>query len=117
MTDRDVRVRVILDTEELTSQRITMTCAQVVEAGAWMVQGGSWRGPRTGFTQVALMRKALGPDVLLKWTQPVRSLETMLLCVAEGVGRFNGDVDLLMAAAQRGTELGPLSVPLAGTDY
>jgi deoxyribose-phosphate aldolase len=64
-----------------------------------------------------MMRDALGPDVLLKWTQPVRSLETMLLCIAEGVGRFNGDVRRIMASAQYSARLGPLTVPVPGEHH
>jgi deoxyribose-phosphate aldolase len=117
MEQRNVRVRVILDTEDLTSPDIVRACRRATDAGVWMVQGGSWRGQRTGFTQVRTMRRALGPDVLLKWTQPVRSLETLLLCVAEGVARFNADVGPLMVAARRSAVLGTLNVPLVGTDY
>ena len=117
MGQRDVRVRVVLDTEDLSTPEISNACRRATDAGVWMVQGGSWRGQRTGFTQVRTMRHALGPDVLLKWTQPVRSLETLLLCVAEGVTRFNGDVGPLMVAARRHAVLGTLNVPLAGTDY
>ena len=117
MQQRDVRVRVIVDTEDLTSPEIARACRRATDAGVWMVQGGSWRGQRTGFAQVRTMRDALGDEVLLKWTQPVRSLETLLLCVAEGVARFNGDVGPLMVAARRSAILGTLNVPLAGTDY
>lgn len=117
MARREVRVRVILDTEHLGREHIVMACRQASDVGVWMVQGGSWRGQRTGFTQLEMMRGALGAGVLLKWTQPVRSLDTMLLCIAEGVGRFNADVDQLMAAARRSAARGPLSVPLPGIDY
>ncbi|WP_457255118.1 hypothetical protein [Pedococcus sp. P5_B7] len=117
MGKRDVRVRVILDTEYLTRHDIATACRQATDAGVWMAQGGSWRGPRTGFTQVEAMRDSLGADVLLKWTQPVRSLQTLLLCIAEGVERFNGDVDQLMAAARRSAAAGPMIVPLPRTDY
>jgi deoxyribose-phosphate aldolase len=117
MEQRDVRVRVILDTEDLTSPDIATACRRATDAGVWMVQGGSWRGQRTGFTQVRTMRDALGADVLLKWTQPVRSLEILLLCLAEGVGRFNADIGPLMVAARRSAVLGTLHVPLAGSDY
>ncbi|WP_457255983.1 hypothetical protein [Pedococcus sp. P5_B7] len=117
MGERDVRVRVILDTKHLTPHAIATACHQATDAGVWMAQAGSWRGQRTGFTQVEAMRDSLGADVLLKWTQPVRSLETLLLCIAEGIERFNGDVDQLMAAARRSAAAGPLTVPLPGTDY
>ena len=117
MDQRDVRVRIVLDTEDLTSPEIAKACRRATDAGVWMVQGGSWRGQRTGFGQVETMRDALGADVLLKWTQPVRSLEILLLCLAEGVERFNGDVGPLMVAARRSAMLGTLHVPLAGTDY
>jgi deoxyribose-phosphate aldolase len=49
--------------------------------------------------------------------QPVRSLDAMLLCVAEGVGRFNADVQHIMATAQLRAQFGPLIVPLPGLDY
>lgn len=117
MAARAVKVRVILDTEHLQPIHITTICQQVSNLGVSVVQGGSWRGQRTGFTQLEQIRDALGPDVLLKWTEPVRSLETTLLCIAEGIGRFNADVEQLMAAARRSAAHGPLALPLRGTDY
>jgi hypothetical protein len=63
------------------------------------------------------MRAALPDDVSLKWTFPVRSLDSMLICIAEGVDRFNGDPEALLKSAERHTALGPLIVPVRGLDY
>jgi deoxyribose-phosphate aldolase len=82
-----------------------------------MVQGGSLSGKRARFSELEVLRGALPPEVILKWMQPVRSLDAMLLCVAEGVGRFNADVEHIMATAQLRAESGPLIVPLPGWDY
>jgi deoxyribose-phosphate aldolase len=112
-----VRVRAMLDTEHLDGEFIRAACTRLVRAGVPMVQGGSWRGERAGFSQIEVMRAALPPQVLLKWTQPVRSVDVMLLCIAYGVDRFNGDAADLMAAASRIEESGALTVPLPGRDY
>ncbi|WP_344257551.1 hypothetical protein [Terrabacter carboxydivorans] len=54
------RLRVHLETGELSDEQITTACEDLTRAGAWMVQGGLWEGERTGFRQVVLMREALG---------------------------------------------------------
>lgn len=112
-----VHVRVVLATEEMSTGEIAVACRQFADAGAWMVQGGSWRGRRTTLTQIETMRAALPPHVLLKWTEPVKAVETLLLCISFGVDRFNTDVAALMAQAARRTIVGPLEIPQAGIDY
>jgi hypothetical protein len=47
----------------------------------------------------------------------VRSIEMMLLCMSLGVGRFNGDIPVLLAAAKRSSQLGPLMLPIYGVDF
>ena len=63
------------------------------------------------------MRDALPVAVLLKWTQPVRSVETMLVAMALGVGRFNGDVPAPLTSTQCSSEFGPLMLPIYGVDF
>src|SRR3954465_15056386 len=77
------RLRVHLDTGALTDEELAASCRWLEEVGVWMVQGGSWRGDRTRFSRLRLMREALGPEVLLKWTTPASSFYVMLLGVAD----------------------------------
>lgn len=117
MTPLGVRLRLIADTESLTYAQVRDACIGATDAYVWMVQGGSWRGRRAGLTEIQLMRSALPSDVLLKWTEPVRRVETMLLCIALGIDRFNADVDELMQSAIRSEWHGPLTIPQPGVDF
>lgn len=112
-----VRVRTILATDDLTDEQIRRTCRDVAAAGAWMVQGGSWRARRAGLSRVEVIRAALPPEVLVKWTEPVGAVSKLLLCISLGVDRFNGDVDQLLSDASRAERLAPLTIPAAGVDY
>ncbi|HEV7145882.1 MAG TPA: hypothetical protein VGN48_02670, partial [Pedococcus sp.] len=101
----------------MTATEITELAQGVGDAGAWMVQGGSLSGKRARFSELEVLRGALPSEVIVKWMQPVRSLDAMLLCIAEGVGRFNADVEDILATAQLRAQSGPLMVPLPGWDY
>jgi deoxyribose-phosphate aldolase len=111
------RVRVVLDTDGLTPDATAAACELLGTTGAWLVQGGSWRGARTGLSRIQLMRAVLPDEIKLKWTIPVRSLDSMMLCLAEGVDRFNGDPSSLVREAAQRTAAGPLVVPVRGVDY
>ncbi len=117
MQVRNVRVRVVLDTDGLTPHATAAACELLGATGAWLLQGGSWRGARTGLSRIQLMRAALPDGVRLKWTFPVRSLDSMIICVAEGVDLFNGDPESLLQDAARRIALGPLVVPVKGVDF
>jgi deoxyribose-phosphate aldolase len=112
-----VKVRAIVGTEGLTEVQIRRTCQDLAAAGVWMVQGGSWRARRTGLSHVETIRAALPPEVLVKWTEPVKAVSTMLLCLSLGVDRFNCDVDQVLGDARRAEWLSPLTIPVAGVDY
>lgn len=111
------RVRVVLDTDGLTADATEAACELLGSTGAWLVQGGSWHGARTCLSRIQLIRAALPERVRLKWTFPVRSLDSMLICIAEGVDRFNGDPDSLLKEATRRAATGPLIVPVRDVDY
>jgi deoxyribose-phosphate aldolase len=112
-----VRVRVVLDTDGLTPDATVAACEVLGATGAWLVQGGSWAGARTSLSRIQLMRTALPAAVRLKWTFPVKSLDSMLICVAEGVDLFNGDPESLLQEAARRATNGPLVIPERGVDY
>jgi deoxyribose-phosphate aldolase len=113
----EVRVRVVLDTDGLAADATAAACELLGATGAWLVQGGSWAGVRTGLSRIQLMRAVLPAGIRLKWTYPVRSLDSMMICVAEGVDRFNGDPESLLKDAARRITAGPLVVPVRGIDY
>jgi len=117
VTPMGVKVRTLIATEELTDEEVRRTCREVAAAGVWMVQGGSWRGRRTGLSQVEVIRASVPAEVLVKWTEPMRSLSTVLLCMSMGVDRFNCDVDQILADAKRAEWLAPLTIPVPGIDY
>lgn len=112
-----VKVRAILNTDELTNDQIERSCGDAASAGVWMVQGGSWHGPRAGLSQIERMRAALPANVLLKWAAPVKTLNSLLLCLSLGVDRFNCDAEQILAEAVKAQWTGPLIVPSAGVDY
>ncbi|WP_345501447.1 beta/alpha barrel domain-containing protein [Pedococcus ginsenosidimutans] len=112
-----VRVRVVLDTDGLTAAETVAVCERLGATGAWLLQGGSWAGRRTGLSCIQLMRAVLPAGTRLKWTFPVRSLDSMMICVAEGVDLFNGDPASLLTEAERRITASPLVVPLRGVDY
>ena len=111
------KVRVLLNTTDASRGQMQACTELVGTAGAALVQGGSFRGDRATFSQIEAMRNALSDEVLLKWTQPVRSVEMVLVCMALGVNRFNGEVPALLEAAKRSSRLGPLLLPVHGVDF
>jgi deoxyribose-phosphate aldolase len=112
------RVRVVIDTDGMPPDALVAACHLMGVTGAWLVQGGSWRGTaRTGLSRVQLMRAALPSGVRLKWTFPVRSLDSMMICIAEGVDLFNGDPAVILREAERRSEVSHLVVPDRACDY
>jgi deoxyribose-phosphate aldolase len=117
VTPRGASLRVLLNITGITRPQVGDYSAAAAHGGASLVQGGSFRGDRATFTQIEAMRDALPVAVLLKWTQPVRSVEMMLVAMALGVDRFNGDVPALLTSAKRSSEWGPLMLPIYGVDF
>ena len=117
VTPQAGKVRALIDTTDASKDQLTACTALLGAAGAVLVQGGSFRGDRATFSQIEAMRHTLPAAVLLKWTQPLRSVEMMLVCMALGVNRFNGDVPALLAEAKRSTQRAPLMLPIYGVDY
>lgn len=111
------KVRVLIRTAGMTKAELRTTCRELASAGVSLVQGGTFLGDRVSLQEIVDMREALGPDVLLKWTHPLRSIEAILVCIAEGVDRFNGDPQALLKAAHIGCRYGPIEVPILGVDY
>ena len=112
-----VTVRVVLDCTELPLAEVSAAAARVGHAGVATVQCGAVHGDPPSFDCVEAMRDALPVSVLLKWTQPLKSLEALLVCVSMGLNRFNAEPHTLLRVAKRSAELGPMTVPAPGLDY
>ena len=113
------KARVILMTSGMTSDQISAGCRLSVACGADIVQGGVLQtGDRASMSQLALMRRELGSEVLLKWMRQIRSLDELLVARAEGVDRFWGDVEAVLEQARERESWGEqIRVPLVGVDY
>jgi deoxyribose-phosphate aldolase len=110
-------VRVILNTTDVCKEQMSACTQMLGSSGVALVQGGTYLGDRATFSQIEAMRHSLPAHVLLKWTQPLKSVEMMLVCMALGVNRFNGDVRALVDSARRSSQLAPLMVPVHGVDF
>ena len=113
------KARVILMTSGMTSDQITAGCRLSVACGADMVQGGVLQtGDRASMSQLTLMRRELGSEVLLKWMRQIRNLDEFLIARAEGVDRFWGEVEAVLEQARERESWGEqIRVPLVGVDY
>ena len=112
-----VAVRVMLDCTDVPLGEVSAASARLAAAGVATMQCGGLHGEPPSFVCVQAMRDVVPDSVLLKWTQPVKSLEALLVCVSMGVDRFNADPAKLLRTAKRSAELGPLTVPAPGLDY
>jgi deoxyribose-phosphate aldolase len=114
---RGARVRVVLDTAGQTPAATAAACELLGTTGAWLVQGGAWRGGRTNLSRLQVMRAALPDEVRLKWAVPVRTLDSMMIGIAEGLDLFEGDSGSLLEDAEQRASLCRLVVPARGLDY
>lgn len=111
-------VKVLLPANGITNEDLTTACRISVDSGAAMVQGGAWTSEgRASLTQIALMRKAVGDHVLLKWSAPVANLDRLLVACAEGVDRFNADTTAMLKQAAERARISEIRIPERGRDY
>lgn len=111
------RVRVALDTTDASKDAVRQCTAVVGARRPALVQGGAFRGDRVTVSQIEAIRGALPSTVLLKWAEPLRSVEMMLICMAMGVSRFSGDIPTLLKAAKSRSQVAPLMLPIRGVDF
>jgi deoxyribose-phosphate aldolase len=109
--------RALIDIQGMTLEQAIAAAVLARDAGAALIQAGSWTNSRASFTLLREFRSVLGPDVQVKWTRPVRSIDALLLGAAEGADLFNADTDSLLAEATRRQSWLPLSIPVIGHDY
>lgn len=111
-------VKVLMPASCMTNDHLINTCRISIDSGAGMVQGGLWdNDDRASLTQIALMRRAIGEDALLKWSAPVANLNRLLIACAEGVDRFNADTTTILKQAADRARLTEIRIPEPGEDY
>ena len=111
----DAVLKVVFLTGGLGEAELARGCRLAEEAGARILQGGSWfTADRSTMAELQVMRAATGPMVVVKGAGYIKSLDLLLLGYAHGLGRFNVQrVDKLLADAEYRSEGGDLLVPPA----
>lgn len=111
------RARVVINASGMAREELLAAAEASAAAGASLIHCGSWRGDRARFDLAVQVRTALDPGVLVKWTTPVRSLDVLLLGMAEGIDRFNANLDAILHQAEDRVQLGGIRIPRPGIDY
>jgi len=104
-------LKVILETALLDDNQKTTACLLAKAAGADFVKTSTGFGP-SGATvhDVALMRRAVGPEMGVKASGGIRTLEDLQNMVAAGATRIGASASVkIAAAAQAGAHLRPES--------
>ena len=114
---RGATSRAIIDPMSRDCRQALAAARLCADAGVSLIQVGCWDGPRASFDTLNLFREMLGPDIALKWTTPVRTIDLLLLTMAEGANRFNCNVQALIQEAEDRAPWLPLVVPNRGWDY
>lgn len=112
---RNAVLKVVFLTNDLDQAELFEGCRLAGEAGAAILQGGSWfTSDRATMAELQVMRSAAPPTVTVKGAGYIKSLDLLLLGYAHGLGRFNvHSVDKLLADAIHRAEGGDLVVPPA----
>lgn len=97
-------LKVILENCLLTQEEIVKACEMSVEAGAHFVKTS------TGFSKsgatasdIALMRKTVGPDIGVKASGGVRDTETALAMIEAGASRIGASASISIASGVAAT--------------
>lgn len=109
--------RALVDTGPRDRSHAHAAARLCADAGVSLIQAGAWEGPRANFDHIREFRATIGPDIRLKWTTPVRSIDVLLLGMAEGANRFNGDVQGLIHQIETQALGRPMVIPHRGWDY
>jgi len=108
-------VKVILENAYLTDDEKRAACHLSEEAGADFVKTSTGFAPSGAtLSDVILMRASVGPSMQIKAAGGVRTLDSLLGMVAEGVTRFGATATVaLLTEAARRERTGALRVPEA----
>jgi deoxyribose-phosphate aldolase len=111
-------VRVLISCHGMSESELADAVVAARDAGATSLGAGAWCLPRQRMLDAVRLREVAQEGCLVKWGAPVRSLDVLLVAVAEGFPRVSGDpVALAKSALHREEEGGQVVVPLPGVDF
>ena len=98
-------LKVIIETALLTDDEKVLACRASVAAGADFVKTSTgFAGGGATLEDVALMRATVGPDLGVKASGGVRSLETARAMIAAGATRLGSSSGVAIVEGEQGTE-------------
>ena len=98
-------LKVIIETSLLTDEEKVLACRASVAAGADFVKTSTgFAGGGATLEDVALMRATVGPDLGVKASGGVRSLETARAMIAAGATRLGSSSGVAIVEGELGTE-------------
>ncbi|PQZ91116.1 deoxyribose-phosphate aldolase [Arthrobacter sp. MYb227] len=98
-------LKVIIETSLLTDDEKVLACRASVSAGADFVKTSTgFAGGGATLQDVALMRATVGPDLGVKASGGVRSLETARAMIAAGATRLGSSSGVAIVEGELGTE-------------
>ncbi|TKV27836.1 deoxyribose-phosphate aldolase [Arthrobacter sp. NamB2] len=97
-------LKVIIETSLLTDDQKVLACEAAVEAGADFVKTSTgFNGGGATVQDVALMRKTVGPDLGVKASGGVRSLEDARAMIDAGATRIGASSGVAIVKGEQGT--------------
>ena len=97
-------LKVIIETALLTDEQKVLACQAAVEAGADFVKTSTgFNGGGATVEDVALMRKAVGPNVEVKASGGVRSLADAQAMIAAGATRIGASSGIAIVKGEQGS--------------
>lgn len=97
-------LKVIIETSMLTDEQKVIACEAAVEAGADFVKTSTgFNGGGATVEDVALMRKAVGPDLGVKASGGVRSLADAQAMIAAGATRIGASSGIAIVKGEQGS--------------
>lgn len=96
-------LKVIIETALLTDEQKVLACEAAVEAGADFVKTSTgFNGGGATVEDVALMRKTVGPDIGVKASGGVRSLEDARAMIDAGATRIGASSGVAIVKGEQG---------------
>lgn len=97
-------LKVIIETSLLNDQEKALSCRVAVEAGADFVKTSTgFNGGGATIEDVALMRKTVGPDIGVKASGGVRSVEDAMAMIDAGATRIGASSGIAIVKGEQGS--------------
>ena len=98
--DGDARLKVIIETSELTDEQKVLVCEAAVEAGSDFVKTSTgYSSAGATVEDIALMRKTVGPNIGVKASGGIRTREAALAMIEAGANRIGASKGVAIIGA------------------